>query len=506
MRVSWCLALSWSLLPAGSAFARPRLPTRPSPPRPQPAAVVEVDRTVRGRVVTPWGWGMRQRVVRIGQQRTFTDGEGRFTFENVPDTYDIEILERDGRRATAYYGLSRRDPVLGHEAWPAYRDGFREAQGRPPSDGTGHIGGKVELFKARMAPPPNFHPEPESLRFSYVLADGSSAFDLGQCSPHKPGRSDLKGCADDGSYDCELPDFGAREGAYCIAIGREDTDKIRALRCGGQLGMSDFSIPSQPQAPHLTIGNKEDRDKLLGWDGEGQVFELNLGHDYGGPFARVYTSKRSFAWSELAALGVDFAENRAGTVPGVVVTALLPYSSMDDLVSGSGPMAMGASWRRVESDEVDIRLPGGFKAAALTVHPKGFNPQDPEKVPACASLDAPALGVGDIRESMANTWITVRGRLACGNARECIERGCGPAVLLLVDAGNPKRGILLQRPEDISPLRDGSALCDSPKPVEIGVRVTGMLLSTIIRGHMPTGPKYLLDQVSICAIRPTPGR
>lgn len=40
-------------------------------------------------------------------------------------------------------------------------------------------------------------------------------------------------------------------------------------------------------------------------------------------------------------------------------------------------------------------------------------------------------------------------------------------------------------------------------PVEIGVRVTGMLLSTLIRGYMTTGPQYLLDQVSICTIRPT---
>jgi hypothetical protein len=70
-------------------------------------------------------------------------------FENVPDTYDIEILERDGLRATAYYGLSRRDPVLGHEAWPAYRYGFREAQGRSPSDGTGHIAGKGNHSGAR---------------------------------------------------------------------------------------------------------------------------------------------------------------------------------------------------------------------------------------------------------------------------------------------------------------------------------------------------------------------
>jgi hypothetical protein len=349
MRLCACLALSLSLLSAGSAFARPRSPARRDPPVSKPAPVVEVDRTVRGRVVTPWGWGIRQRIVRIGQQRTFTDGEGRFTFENVPDTYDIEVMERDGRHATAYCGLSRRDPVLTHQAWPAHRDGFREAQARPPSEDTGHIAGKVELFKPRMVPPPNFHPEPESLRFSYVFADGGSALDLGECSPHKPTWSDLKGCAADGSYDCELPDFGALEGAYCIAIGRGGASKIRALRCGGQLGMADFSIPPQPRPPHLTIGDKEDRDRILGWDGEGQVFELNLGHDFAGPFVRVYTSKRSFTWSELAALGVDFAENRAVSVRGVVVTALLPYSSMDDLVSGRGPMAMGTSWRRVES-------------------------------------------------------------------------------------------------------------------------------------------------------------
>jgi hypothetical protein len=160
MRLLACVALSLPLLSGGSAFARPRSPARRDPPKSKPAPIVEVDRTVRGRVVTPWGWGLRQLIVRIGRQRTFTDGEGRFTFANVPDIYDIEVMERDGRHATAYYRLSRRDPVLTHQTWPAYRDGFREAQARPPSDGTGHIAGKVELFKPRMVPPPTFHPEP----------------------------------------------------------------------------------------------------------------------------------------------------------------------------------------------------------------------------------------------------------------------------------------------------------------------------------------------------------
>src|SRR5512133_602255 len=100
MRPLVCLTLSLFL--AGSALARPRAHTPHPTPVENGAAVIGQNGAIRGRVVTPWGWGISQRIVRIGRQLTFTDGEGRFAFENVSSTYDVEVMERGGLRATMY--------------------------------------------------------------------------------------------------------------------------------------------------------------------------------------------------------------------------------------------------------------------------------------------------------------------------------------------------------------------------------------------------------------------
>ena len=370
---------------------------------------------------------------------------------------------------------------------------------------------------------PSPYAQGERLSFIYVFPDGDSGIDLGECSPHKPGRGDLEGCSTDGSYARELPDFSALGGTYCIAFGWHPAGS-RAMRCGGKLGMKDFSLAPQTQPPQITVGDKDDADRILSWTGEGEVFELNLGHDFEVTFARVYTSKRSFTWSELAALGVSFAWNQQVSLAGIKVTALLPYRSMDDLVSGRGPFGMGTSWRRVESREVDVRLPGGFKAAALTARPAPFNPRDPRSVPSCTSPDGPAIGVGDLQSRMVDTRITVRGHLVCGEgSTECTEGGCETYWdWVVVDAGNPQRRLRLQRAEDSDPLPDYAGLCRSPKRPDIDVRATGLLLSRnprVPRWKSPQGsldylmaragaksepksPEYLLDQVTFCATRP----
>ena len=522
MRPLVCLTLSLFL--AGSAWARPRAHTPHPTPVENGASVIEQTGAVHGRVVTPWGWGISQRIVRIGGQQTFTDGEGRFAFENVSPTYDVEVMERTERPErldpTAYYGLTRRDPVLTHHARHAMMDGYLDPHDLPPSTGTGRIAGKVELLNA-------FNQEGgrERLSFIYVFPDGDSGIDLGGCSPHAPGRDHVEGCSTDGSYDYELPDFSSLGGTYCIALGW-NTAGARAMRCGGKLGMKDFSIAPQAQPPQITVGDKNDADRILSWTGEGEVFQLTLGHDYMGAFARVYTSKHSFTWSELAALGVNFAGNQQVSVEGIKVKTLLPYKSMDDLISGRGPFALGTSWRTVESREVEVRLPAGFngfKAAALTMRPGPFNPRDPWSVPSCTSPDGPAIGVGDLQSNMVDTRITVRGHLVCGKGNsECMEGGCGRKhwEWVVVDAGNPQRRLQFQRAEDSAPLEDYDGLCGSPKRPDVEVRATGLLLSRnprVPRWNSPQGsldslmvraerrpesPDYLLDQVTFCATRP----
>jgi len=79
--------------------------------------------TVHGRVVVPNGNDAQELAVSIGEQRTLTDVDGRFVFHNIPATYDLKVADEDGRRVTAYYGLTRRDPVVAHTAHDASKYG-----------------------------------------------------------------------------------------------------------------------------------------------------------------------------------------------------------------------------------------------------------------------------------------------------------------------------------------------------------------------------------------------
>ncbi len=55
------------------------------------------------------------RVVAIGARRAVTDAAGGFTIDDVPETYDLAVVEPQGQAASVYRGLHRRDPVLPHE-------------------------------------------------------------------------------------------------------------------------------------------------------------------------------------------------------------------------------------------------------------------------------------------------------------------------------------------------------------------------------------------------------
>jgi hypothetical protein len=91
MRVFVCLA--WFLFQVGAASGGTPSPRAAEVPgyRPdaKPVETVPDVGPVHGRVVKSWGLGMARRRVSVGVKRTYTDREGRFTFENVPATYDI---------------------------------------------------------------------------------------------------------------------------------------------------------------------------------------------------------------------------------------------------------------------------------------------------------------------------------------------------------------------------------------------------------------------------------
>jgi len=63
----------------------------------------------------------------IGDQRTTTQVDGSFAFENVPGIYDLAVLDAKRDVVTIYRGLTRRDPLLVHGGAPETLDEYRAA-------------------------------------------------------------------------------------------------------------------------------------------------------------------------------------------------------------------------------------------------------------------------------------------------------------------------------------------------------------------------------------------
>lgn len=72
------------------------------------------DPTVHGRIIDYWGRALSDVPVQIGDEQTFTDDDGRFTFENVPETYTVSFVVRPtgADYGWVYQDLTRRDPTL----------------------------------------------------------------------------------------------------------------------------------------------------------------------------------------------------------------------------------------------------------------------------------------------------------------------------------------------------------------------------------------------------------
>jgi len=55
------------------------------------------------------------RIILVGDQRTTTEEDGRFTLDAVPPFYDLFVAEADRSMVSIYEHLSRRDPLVVHE-------------------------------------------------------------------------------------------------------------------------------------------------------------------------------------------------------------------------------------------------------------------------------------------------------------------------------------------------------------------------------------------------------
>jgi hypothetical protein len=67
-------------------------------------------------VALPDGTSTGGLLVKIGEQRVLVDRDGWFKVADVPESYDLSIAELGGRYITAYFGLTRRDPMVTHTA------------------------------------------------------------------------------------------------------------------------------------------------------------------------------------------------------------------------------------------------------------------------------------------------------------------------------------------------------------------------------------------------------
>ena len=72
---------------------------------------------VHGHVIDFWGHFLAKVPVEIGGKQTVTDAQGAFSFDDVPDAYDVSLVAEyeffvTQRLAVVYQGLTRRDPTL----------------------------------------------------------------------------------------------------------------------------------------------------------------------------------------------------------------------------------------------------------------------------------------------------------------------------------------------------------------------------------------------------------
>jgi len=201
---------------------------------------------------------------------------------------------------------------------------------------TGRIAGTIQMYQGNGV---------EAVLLSYHI-------------PGKSGRISLDQCATTGRFDCELPDLSALGGDYCASIV-DVFGYAQATRCGGAIGMTDFSIQvvAPPQFKSPVTGTPTSKGSRLTWGGvQNAVFLLEIGPDFptpNAPIVRAYTSATQLRWPDLQAMGIAFL---GGSTYTCQVSALLPYASIDDLASSHGPAAMGVDRQQLDSNTIELPL------------------------------------------------------------------------------------------------------------------------------------------------------
>jgi hypothetical protein len=204
----------------------------------------------------------------------------------------------------------------------------------------GHIAGVVDIVHKDIV---------RDIYFAYRLAKAPGEIGFGNCPVRK-------------TYDCPLPDVTALAGTYCATVSfmfpyRDANSTV--TKCGGKLGMTDFSIHVGP-APQLEAprpGSTVTRQSRLSWtDAEQGVYQVELVADSRmavKPTIEIFTTDKQLDWPELEGLGLAFP---AGAGYRLQVSRLSPYRSVDELVSGRALSGSPDESQKITSEAVDVKL------------------------------------------------------------------------------------------------------------------------------------------------------
>ena len=183
----------------------------------------------------------------------------------------------------------------------------------------GHIAGEVDVLHKDIV---------RDIHFFYRLATRPGKIGFGNCHVLK-------------RYDCQLPDVTSLPGTYCAVISIFVPTIISGTvtKCGGKLGMADFSIHVGP-APKLKAleGSTVSRETVLSWaDDEKGVYRVELLSEParpGKPNIEVFTAAKEIRWPDLQGLGLEFP---VGARYRFRVSRLSGRASVDELVFARSP-------------------------------------------------------------------------------------------------------------------------------------------------------------------------
>ncbi len=167
-----------------------------------------------------------------------------------------------------------------------------------------------------------------------------------------------------GAYECQVPDLSPLGGEYCMYIIDGVSEGSEARRCGGRIGMTDFSLaieaPPKVKLPEGPVA--PDSGTLVSWAGDGRaVYVVDVRPDVAlGPSQssekwfdfKLYTTGTRLTWKDVSDFGVKLLEGRKYKFN---IARLYPFRTLDEMASRSGPWS-GTAYQRAAADEVELTI------------------------------------------------------------------------------------------------------------------------------------------------------